>query len=449
MKSNRVEIPCVRGGNLIFGNSLQFARNPGDFLRSAHRTYGDIFKFRMLGRSIVTVCSIEYNRILFDQTDRDLSIRESYPSFSKMFSSDFFFHAPHEQYVEQREMIKSLFRADSLKSYISKIESEVKLLVESLGDSGEFELSSTLGRLTANFNASVFLGADFRDCISEDIYKLYSEFSGGLELILPTWLPLKHIRRSQAAKKKLIKLMLKYRDSKLNGQHSECDPFFRIHNELTRSSYCDDEKMTAMFLLLLGWAGQETGAGSMMWVIVNLILNRHAQDKLLNEIERVKGNVEGPGLNWETIKSMEYLDAVIRESERRHPVINILMRTAKNDISFGSHIVRKGTTIFASPAVTHHRSDIFENPYEFKPERFLNDTSEARSAPPVLIGFSGGAHRCAGVNFARLFIKIAVCSLIETLEMELLDEPIYKGGGGANVPAAPLRVRYRRRQAFI
>lgn len=145
---------------------------------------------------------------------------------------------------------------------------------------------------------------------------------------------------------------------------------------------------------------------------------------------------------------MTYLDAVILESERRNPVINILMRTAKRDITFGPYRVKRGTTIFAAPAVTHLRADLFEQPYAFRPERFLDPSSEARSVPPSLIGFSGGAHRCAGVNFARLFIKVAVASLIEAFDLELLDESAYKGGGGANVPGAPLRVRYRRRHAI-
>ncbi|WP_137823221.1 cytochrome P450 [Pseudomonas sp. D(2018)] len=438
-------IPSVDGARLLLGNSLQFSKNPGEFLRDAHRKYGDIFKFKMMGKNIVTICSPEYNRILFEHTDGELSIRESYPSFAKMFSDNFFFFAPHDQYVEQREMVKTLFKVDSLRSYVSKLRREARLLIESLEGSGELELSTTLGRLTANFNASVFLGPDFREMISDDIYKLYNEFSGGLELVLPTWLPLKHIRRSQTAKRTLTDLMLSFRAKKLRNDVDESDPFVRIHRELEKSRYGGDDEMIALVLLLLGWAGQETGAGSMMWAIVNLLLHKDVQRKLLDEIVDAKTAHNIDELNWDVIQSMKYLDAVILESERRHPVINILMRTAKRDIRFGPHLVKRGTTIFAAPAVTHLRSDLFEHPYAFRPERFLDSESGAPPVPPYLIGFSGGAHRCAGVNFARLFIKVAVVSLVQELDLELVDEPVYKGRGGANVPSAPLRVRYRRR----
>lgn len=441
-------VPKVAGRLPFLGNSIQFSRNPGEFLRNAHREHGDIFRFRMMGNEIVTVCSPEYNKMLFDHTDDALSIRESYPSFAKMFSSNFFFFAPHDQYIEQREMVKALFKADSLRAYVSKLQNEVRLLIDSLADNGELELSTTLGRLTANFNASVFLGPDFRERISDDIYALYSDFSGGLELVLPSWLPLRHIRRSQVAKRHLISMMLGYRDAKLKNGGDENDPFIKIYRALELSRYRSDDEMIAMVLLLLGWAGQETGAGSMMWAIVNVLLNTEVRDKLLDEIATVKRTHLTSEFNWDVIKSMTYLDAVILESERRNPVINILMRTAKRDITFGPYRVKRGTTIFAAPAVTHLRADLFEQPYAFRPERFLDPSSEARSVPPSLIGFSGGAHRCAGVNFARLFIKVAVASLIEAFDLELLDEPAYKGGGGANVPGAPLRVRYRRRHAI-
>ena len=63
----------------------------------------------------------------------------------------------------------------------------------------------------------------------------------------------------------------------------------------------------------------------------------------------------------------------------------------------------------------------------------------------ALIGFGGGMHRCAGVNFARMEMKVLVAVLLQHYDMELIDPVRPIAGAGTYWPAQPCRVRYRKR----
>jgi sterol 14-demethylase len=54
-------------------------------------------------------------------------------------------------------------------------------------------------------------------------------------------------------------------------------------------------------------------------------------------------------------------------------------------------------------------------------------------------------HRCAGVNFARMEMKVIVAILLQHYDMELIDEVKPMSGAGTMWPAQPCRVRYTKR----
>ena len=91
--------------------------------------------------------------------------------------------------------------------------------------------------------------------------------------------------------------------------------------------------------------------------------------------------------------------------------------------------------------VLGHARQFLRDPTEcFSPEH-----DESRQ-PHSLIGFGGGIHRCVGVHFAYLEMKIALSLLLQQYDFTLLDpEPHPVRGTKTKWPASPCRVHYRRR----
>ena len=104
--------------------------------------------------------------------------------------------------------------------------------------------------------------------------------------------------------------------------------------------------------------------------------------------------------------------------------------------------------MFAAPPLSHRMPEVFPDPDQYRPERFSLAHDESRQ-PHSLIGFGGGVHRCAGVNVARLEMKIGLSLLLGQYELTLLDPaPSAVTGAKTKWPASPGRVQYRHRASL-
>ena len=166
---------------------------------------------------------------------------------------------------------------------------------------------------------------------------------------------------------------------------------------------------------------------------------------LRNELELVLGGSDGGNLGWEQAIAMQKMDLALRETERLHPVAFILSRKANTDIERDGYTIRKGDFVLLAPSVTHRMTETWVEPDRYNPERFNAERDDAQIESNSLVGFGGGVHRCAGVNFARMEMKVVLAVLLQNYDMELLDEVKPIAGAGTYWPAQPCRVRYKKK----
>jgi len=159
----------------------------------------------------------------------------------------------------------------------------------------------------------------------------------------------------------------------------------------------------------------------------------------------VIGDDDGTALGWEQAIAMDKMDLALRETERLHPVAYILSRKAESAIERDGYVIAKGDFVLLAPSISHRMDEVFADPDRYDPERFNPDNPAAQIASNSLIGFGGGVHRCAGVNFARMEMKVLLSVLLQHYDMELLDEVRPIAGTSTYWPAQPCRVSYRRR----
>jgi len=63
-----------------------------------------------------------------------------------------------------------------------------------------------------------------------------------------------------------------------------------------------------------------------------------------------------------------------------------------------------GTVVVGCIYLAHHRTDVYPDPDEFRPERFL----ERRYSPFEYLPFGGGVRRCIGMAFAQFEMKLVI-----------------------------------------
>jgi len=141
-------------------------------------------------------------------------------------------------------------------------------------------------------------------------------------------------------------------------------------------------------------AGQETTAKNVLVTILCISQFPGVQDKVLEEIDRVLGD-KIP--DWDDEHNLPYLKAVVMESHRYYPVVQMFNRTCAEDTLCCEYFIPKGISVWFSPHVIHRNPNVWQNPNSFLPERFM----ETQQPPShKLCAFGAGSRMCIGKNFA-------------------------------------------------
>jgi cytochrome P450 family 6 len=157
-------------------------------------------------------------------------------------------------------------------------------------------------------------------------------------------------------------------------------------------------------------AGNDTTGTTMSWLLYELALNQDCQDTLYEEIESAKTSI---GLTYDTIQSLPYLEAVIHETLRRHPVVPTLERPCIKDYKVPGHdlVIPKGGIVRLNNIGICYDPEIFPEPKRFNPERFLKENRGDRN-PYSFMGFSLGPRNCLAMRFAMFEMKMCISHLV-------------------------------------
>jgi cytochrome P450 len=191
----------------------------------------------------------------------------------------------------------------------------------------------------------------------------------------------------------------------------------------------DSELRDELVTLLL--AGHETTATSVAWAVERLV--RHPQ-----KLRRLQEEIESGG--------EDYMTAVINETLRVRPVVPVVTRILHEELQVGPYMLPAGTRVVPSIYLTNRNPRVYDDPEEFRPERFLEDGPDTFSWIP----FGGGIRRCIGASFAQLEMRLMLRTMLSELEPSVPGGMWRKGEWVRRraitlVPAAGARVVWSRR----
>ncbi|XP_075979897.1 cytochrome P450 6B2-like [Anticarsia gemmatalis] len=165
-------------------------------------------------------------------------------------------------------------------------------------------------------------------------------------------------------------------------------------------------------------AGYETSSTETAFLLYQLALNPHIQDKLISEIDTVLSKYSGQ-LNYDSMNEMTYLDRIIDETLRMYPVVDPLQRNAKSDYKIpGTEItIKKGQTVIISLLGIHQDEKYYPNPEKFDPDRFTTEKCGERHSCAYL-PFGAGPRNCIGLRLAKIQSRVCVIKLLSKFRVE-------------------------------
>jgi cytochrome P450 len=96
-------------------------------------------------------------------------------------------------------------------------------------------------------------------------------------------------------------------------------------------------------------------------------------------------------------------------------VISIVLRKLQEPMEFGGRVLPAGVSIVPAIHLVHRRPDIYPEPNEFRPERFIEaegGTDWMPARPYTWIPFGGGVRRCLGAAFAQFEMEVVLRELV-------------------------------------
>jgi retinoid hydroxylase len=394
----------------IVGETWKMFFSQGWQFEQQYRQYGPVFKSSFLGKKYAILVGPEAAKlILQEQADR-------VSSYLGMQIMEPFFGRPMllqdgETHRATRKLMAPAFHGKAIASYFDAIQHITDDEVNRWNFGQPVPLMLKLRKLALTIGIQLFLGVERNDEI-EQVERWYNillqaAFAPFGKHILFT--PLWRWHRVRPQLKAFMHRVIQQRQQQGNLQESKdvlglfLTAVDEAGNPLPVEQIIDE-------LLQLVSGAHFTVARALTWSMVELAANPNLRVLLQEELQRVVGSEP---LKLEHLREFQQIGAFLKEIERLYnPAGPIIARGVVQTIEYGGYAIPPGWTILVAQAVSHRLPTLFENPAQFDPSRFAPPREEDKKEPFSLIGFGVGAHRCIGMEFGKIEMKIFLAKLL-------------------------------------
>lgn len=441
--------PMLPGGLPALGHALALRRDPVGLLLDGHARFGEVFSLRLPRARATALIGPRAQAAFFGATEDHLSARHVYQFTVPIFGRGVVYDTTPAVMDEQMGFLFPALRDARLRVYARIMQDEAERYVAAWGEEGEIDLLTALNELTVFIASRCLVGAEFRSRLSRDLAHLFHDLERGINLVamVNPYLPLPAFRRRDRARARMAALITRVIAERRAGADAGED-FLEV---LMGARYADgralsDDEIVGMLISTI-FAGQHTSTVMGAWTGILLLEHSSWLPGVLDELASELGDGE---ITLEALRRLVVLERCIKEAERMHPPLIILMRRIVRDFEYDGWTLPAGELAMVAPAAAHRLRDVFADPDRYDPDRFAPPREEDRRTTHGLIGFGGGHHRCIGTTFAQQQIKVIWSVILRRFDVSLAhtghrpDYTTFVVG-----PRPPCTMRYRRRRVPV
>jgi cytochrome P450 len=175
-----------------------------------------------------------------------------------------------------------------------------------------------------------------------------------------------------------------------------------------------DEVMTLLF------AGHDTTTSTVSFMFYELARNPQIAARLIAEQDAKLAGATPTAAQLMSGELSE-LEMTLEETLRKYPPAWVGPRRAVEAFEFGGHTVPARAFVNYCSWASHHLPDVFENPEEFRPERFTPE-AKAAMAKGAYVPFGGGSRTCIGMRFGQLEVRTIAALILARFTLSLPDD---------------------------
>ncbi|KAK9670023.1 hypothetical protein RND81_13G171200 [Saponaria officinalis] len=222
-----------------------------------------------------------------------------------------------------------------------------------------------------------------------------------------------HIRAHKQLKQQKSKTTTCYVNTLLELEISEDG---NVTRKLT-----EEEMVTACCEFLA--AGYDTTSTALQWIMANLVKYPAIQSNIVEEIKQIMGE-ETREVEEDELSKLSYLKCVILEGLRRHPPFHsVIPHSVTQQVKLSGYTIPKNATINFTIAEMGWDANVWDDPMEFRPERFMSEDGFdiTGSRKIMMMPFGAGRRICPGIGFALHHLAFFVANLVWKFEWRSVE----------------------------
>jgi cytochrome P450 len=399
------------------------------FVPHMWRRYGDVFTVRIVpgGRPLVLFTRPEHAKEIFAGDPEVFHAGKGNAILGPIMGEHSLLLQDSSQHKRARKLLMPAFNGHALKGYRALVEEVARDEVKQWVPGSEFRSLDRMNALTLEVILRVVFGvtdqerlAELRPCVNRTVNISPAVLLGWGYPWLQRFGPWK---RTVDNAYRLDRLMYaEIRDRRRAPDLADrTDVLSRLLLIDDGGDRLTDEELRDQLVTLL-LAGHETTATALAWALYEL-----GRDPA--QLARARQAARAGDDDW--------LEAVMKESMRRHPVIPMVVRTLMAPVTIAGWDLPAGATVGPSILISHARADNHLDPERFDPSRFSGRN------PPVnaWIPFGGGVRRCLGAGFSLMEGVAVLREVLTAYDVTAVGHDAPKVRNITSVPQRGARIR--------
>ena len=413
------------------------------------KTYGALFQIKLFGQTAVVINDVELVKKAFSSStygdnfnDRPDTFFGKYVCFD---SSDITFANMNKKTVVKRKMFHRAlkFYGDGVEHFEETANEELDRLMKDMRNTcqQDFDMSDIIKKSFANTTSTLMTGKPADKDDPERLWKLIditNQLVGGLGFVFD-FLPIVRLlpgtfgnmyREAVVARDLFLdKYYSAVRDSsKITYDREQYESgmvksLIRLEDEINKHAKTEiiTESDMKGIVLDVVIASTDSTASILINALALLLTHPKVAMKIQNEVDDVVGSSRMP--RFSDREAMPYTMATVFEILRYTSCAAPLSipHKAFDDKNFEGYFIERNSIILPNHWFIHHDPQLWENPWVFEPERFLD--SDGLLLPPEhstrrnLLAFSTGHRECPGENFGKSRVFLYMAAIFQSFDI--------------------------------
>lgn len=399
----------------VIGHTLPFLKDFHGLVQRSYKRYGSIYRSNAFFQNVVVALGPEANEAVLNDTEKCFSNSLAWnPTLDKLFPNglmlkDFDDHRLH------RKILQSAFKKQAVENYLGSMGANISANIGNWPRDKDILFLPAIKTLLLDVAAQAFMGLDLGPQ-ADKINKSFVDATSATLAVIKIPIPGNKWSRGLKGRYRLETFVKSHIESKRDS--SDTDFFAQICRAVDEEGNRLADQTIVDHLIFLLFAAHDTTTSTLCSVVYALAKHPEWQEELRGEFAQF----DTKEWRYEDLAQMEKASLVFREALRMHPPLATIPRRCLRETDILGYSIPENAAVGISPLFTHYMQEYWHNPEQFDPQRFSSERAEHKQHFYQFIPFGGGVHKCLGLNFAEIQVKLFLSLFLTRYDLSVAED---------------------------